>query len=193
MRIGAGKLRGRKFTVVDVDGLRPTSSRVREALFSILHSNGCDMSAAKVLDLFAGSGLLSIEALSRGASLVTSVECNGDAVGAMRRVKDSWQLEDWVIHQGTLPQILKGTLSQHGFDVIIADPPYLKGLSVQVPTWLDAASISCRILVIEESAKAGDMAWPIGWQCLQVRKYGDTCLHFLSRMSNDQKGDHDGA
>ncbi len=176
MRITAGHLRGRHVPVPAAPGIRPTPARVREALFNILG----DMDECAVLDLFSGSGIMALEALSRGARPVCSVDASSAAIRAMQTVRRTWGLgEDWRIERGRLPAAL-ARLQGLRVDVIFADPPYQTGLAEQLPAWLDAHDIACRVLVIEESVRAG-LRWPADWTETRTRRYGDTCLHFLAR------------
>jgi len=174
MRITAGIHRGRVLNVPDLPGLRPTPSKVREALFNILGS----MEDLSLLDLFAGSGIMAIEALSRGAESAISIERNDKACTAMKSCRQQISLENWEIIKGALPTALARAESRH-FDLIFADPPYDQGIAEMIPQWLDAHGIECDRLVIEESAKATP-AWPEGWTVSQSRRYGDTILHFLT-------------
>jgi 16S rRNA (guanine966-N2)-methyltransferase len=173
MRITAGTHRGRVLSVPDLPGLRPTPSRVREALFNILG----DIDGWKVLDLFAGSGVMSIEALSRGAASATAIEQHHKACQLMQAYGQQLGLERWQIIKGSLPSILS-RIENSSYDLIFADPPYNQGFAEQIPLWLDEHGISCSQLVIEESSKAAPK-WPEHWTLTQSRRYGDTCLHFL--------------
>ena len=176
MRITAGEFRGRKLTVPDVAGVRPTPSRVREALFNILGS----IEGFQLLDLFSGSGLMALEALSRGASSVISIEQNRRVCTHLRDLSEAWDLKSrWQVLQAELPVAL-ARLKQKQFDMVFADPPYGKGYLEMVPQWLDANDIVCRRLVIEESSTVGAPTAP-GWTHEQARRYGDTCLHFFNK------------
>jgi len=175
VRITAGMHRGRVVNVPDLPGLRPTPSRVREALFNILG----EVEGFAILDLFAGSGIMAIEALSRGAGSALSIEQSGRACGAMKGCREQIGLENWTIRKGKLPAALEQCAATH-FDLIFADPPYDRGIAEQIPAWLENSAIDCDLLVIEESAKAAPH-WPEGWTVHQSRRYGDTDLHFLER------------
>ena len=173
MRVTAGKLRGRILNVPDLPGLRPTPSRVREALFNILG----DIDGWKILDLFSGTGIMAIEALSRDAISASSIEQNGKACQLMKKSQEQFGLNSWEITKGTLPAALN-RLQDSSFDLIFADPPYDQGIGETIPQWLDENRIRCHQLVIEESSHA-DPAWPADWTATQSRRYGDTTLHFL--------------
>jgi len=171
MKITAGHLRGRTLRVPEIEGLRPTPSRVREALFNILG----DIQDCSVLDLFSGSGIISLEALSRGASHAQSIEEDNDACKAMNLIQTSWDVENWHITRGTLPRVLP---EQAHFDVIYADPPYAKGLAEQVPKWLNQKGITYNTLVIEEASRT-NIKWAEQSMPNQVRKYSETTLYFF--------------
>ncbi len=176
MQITAGRLRGRKITVPDIPGVRPTPSKVRQALFNIIGS----MDNLVVLELFSGSGLMALEALSRGAASVTSIEKDRRVVSGLTALRSNFELQDdWHLLCGDVQKEL-GRLHGRHFDVVFADPPYAKGISEQLPLWLDAAGISCDQLIIEEEAQVAPL-WPTGWTERQARRYGGTCLHFLGK------------
>jgi len=176
MRITAGSLRGRKVAVPDIPGVRPTPSRVRQAMFNMIGSlDGCE-----VLELFSGSGLMALESLSRGAASVTSVEKDRRVVKRLEAMRRDWELEDiWRLLCGDV-QVELGRLKGRRFDLIFADPPYGKGISESLPLWLSITDISCGQLIIEEAARVTPQ-WPAGWTERQKRRYGETCLHFLGK------------
>jgi len=175
MRITAGNLRGRVLNVPDLPGLRPTPSRAREALFNILG----DIGGWRVLDLFSGTGIMAIEALSRGAASAISIEQHGKACQLMKAARDQLSLDSWEIVKGVLPAALS-RFENSSFDLIFADPPYDQGIAEQIPNWLDQNSITCQQLVVEESSRVKPV-WPADWTAAQSRRYGDTTLHFLEK------------
>ncbi len=174
MRITAGRLRGRVLKVPDLPGLRPTPSRVREALFNILG----DIDGWEMLDLFSGTGIMAIEALSRGALSACSIEQHPGACQLMQESREQLNLEHWDIIKGTLPAALS-RLENRSFGLIFADPPYDRGIADKIPAWLDRNSVTCQHLVIEESSRARPV-WPEGWMPGQSRRYGDTTLYFFT-------------
>lgn len=121
VRIIGGEHRGRKISFVPVGGLRPTPDRVRETLFNWLRA---DVSGARCLDLFAGSGALGFEALSRGAASLTAVEQNRAAVQRLRDNSARLRLGDRmsVVHADALRVIR--TPAPHRFDIVFLDPPF---------------------------------------------------------------------
>lgn len=122
MRVIAGTLRGRQLRSIDSPGLRPTTDRVRESIFNILNSR-ITFNELIVLDLFAGTGALGIEALSRGAAHCDFVEMNGRAASTIQRNLNELGLRDrgTVLQRDALRHIV-GTKQQ--YDLVFADPPY---------------------------------------------------------------------
>ncbi|MDQ6967234.1 MAG: 16S rRNA (guanine(966)-N(2))-methyltransferase RsmD [Mariprofundaceae bacterium] len=178
MRITAGEFRSRTLNVPDIDGLRPTSSRVREALFNILG----DIEGWKILDLFSGSGVMAIEALSRGAAHVISIEHDREVCRHLHTLAQKFNIENrWNIQQASLPKALANIHGQ-SFDWIFADPPYQVGIAEQIPLWLQKTNITTPSLVVEESVRARPK-WPQDWH-VSSRRYGDTNLYFLQQEAD---------
>jgi 16S rRNA (guanine966-N2)-methyltransferase len=169
-------MRGRTMLVPDIEGLRPTPSRAREALFNMLG----DMQGDSVLDLFAGSGVVGLEALSRGATSLLSIEGDRDACKAMKAIQESWAVEGWDIQSSSLPKALPE--GRH-FNFIYADPPYDKGLAEQVPQWLAKRKISYDTLVIEEASRTR-IQWK-GEAPVKQRKYSETTLYFFEPSADE--------
>jgi len=176
MRITAGSMRSRIVPVANVPGLRPTPAKVRQAMFNMLGPiDGFDL-----LDLYSGSGIIALEALSRGAKSATSIEHNHIAIKSLKQSRQLLKLEDhWDIQQTSVEKALK-FLAGLSFDLIFADPPYAQGEAEKVIQLLDQYDISCQQLVIEESSRY-EPFWPQGWVCQDSRRYGDSSLHFLLR------------
>lgn len=168
MRIIAGEWRGRPLAAPAGRTTRPTTDRAREAWMSILQPS---MVGARVLDLFAGSGALGLEALSRGAAVATFVEDDPKALAALRANVATLGAEDRVtIVRTDAVRFVQG-LDVGAFDIAFADPPYEQGLATAVADrWLAAAF--AHILGVEHSPReplpgAGD-----------PRRYGDTAITF---------------
>lgn len=172
--ITGGALRGRALPGRIGPGIRPTSARVREALFSVL---GQDLSGWTILDAYAGSGLVGFEAFSRGAE-VTLVERDLRARGAMRDRANALGVQaEWI--PGATPRALGERL----WDLVFADPPYaadpevvVKGLEAHV----------CRVLVLEHAAAVDT---PVATARLirdRVRTYGDSALSIYRVTERDQ-------
>lgn len=128
VRIIGGLFKGRRLEVLDLEGLRPTTDRVRETVFNWL---GSKVTGAKVLDLFAGSGALGLEALSRGASELVLVEKNDTNARLLQKtlttLPDLGGARAEVVHQDAL-NYLKSLSPGHGFDLIFLDPPFASDL-----------------------------------------------------------------
>lgn len=167
MRIIAGEFRGRALRAPGDRRARPTADRVREAWFSIL---GPELIDAQVLDLFAGSGALGLEALSRGASRVDFVEVSKTSLAALRANVASLDVEQRVrIHRGDALQFVAG-LPPRRYDIALADPPY-QSHAAAVLVALFRRHPFARILGVEHSAHTklpGD----------ETRRYGDAALTF---------------
>jgi len=175
MRVTAGFLRGRKIKVPNIDGVRPTPSRVREALFNMMG----DIQGQRGLDLFSGSGMMAVEALSRGAEHMTSVESQRNVCRYLHDVAVQFELtQNWQVQQGMVPQALAVHQDRY-FDFIFADPPYGQGFPEKIFSGLRAYNIQTPLFILEES-KRTDIAWEKGWD-IQTRTYGSTCLHLCRR------------
>ena len=181
MRIVGGKLRSRPIAGPKSDAVRPTSDRLREALFNILtHSYGDPVTGARVLDLFAGTGALGIEAISRGADYALFVDEGVEARALLRDNVESLGL-------GGVTRIFRRDASKLGpahpldpFSLVFLDPPYGKGLaeksliSARDGGWLMPEAL----LVVEEAADAG-VNTPEGFIELERRRYDDTEFTFI--------------
>ncbi len=179
MRIVAGKFRGREILGPASIATRPTSDRVRESLFNILaHGvDGLEIEAARVMDLFAGTGALGLEALSRGAKFCQFVEENAEARGIIRKNADAFGVIGQVKIWKRDATDLGDCGPQSPFDLVFADPPYGKGLGEKAlralvkGAWLSAGGV-----VVVEEAKGlvvGDVA---GLTVVDVRVYGESCV-----------------
>ncbi len=185
MRIIAGTFKGRAIHAPRGMDTRPTTDRVRESLFNLLEHGVRPLEGARVLDLFAGSGALGLEALSRGAAYCLFVDEAAPARAAIRRNVEDLGLAGRTrifrrdaTRLGDLPANAGGP-----FDVIFCDPPYGQGLGIRA---LDAAARSGwaapdAVAVLEESKKA-ELPAPDGWRELQRRVYGDTAVVVFERF-----------
>lgn len=187
MRVISGTAGGLKLASPAGTGTRPTADRVKEALFSILHSYKMLRNDVQLLDLFAGSGALAIEALSRGAGRATLVEKSRPALDAVRKNLQHTNLTN----QATvLPldvfQALK-QLTRQGvhFDLVLLDPPYALGLQVKVLEQI-IPLLSSKGLVVAEAASREPLPERVG-SCYRIdrRVYGDTALEFFVPEGND--------
>jgi 16S rRNA (guanine966-N2)-methyltransferase len=174
-RIVAGTAGGRRL-VVPPRGTRPTSERVREALFNAIES-ALDLDGAAVLDLYAGSGALGLEALSRGASRVSFVESDRNALTVLRRNVAAIGLPGANVVSGRVRTVLEaGTASL--YDVVLADPPYDDSDVDEVLQALVGWTRPGALVVLERSVRSPDPRWPSAFAPLRVKRYGDTALHW---------------
>jgi 16S rRNA (guanine966-N2)-methyltransferase len=186
MRVIAGSHRGRHLSGPQGTALRPTSDKVREALFSIL---GTQVSGGRFLDLYAGTGAVGIEALSRGASAVTFVESDPKAVQLLRKNLRTCQLLDRAeIRIGQTAVFLDQKDWWGGpYDVLFADPPYaaLEELEIMIHAWRPGL-LSERATVIIEQDSRTQLPASIDHAAL-VRRYvyGDTSLYLYGVSTSE--------
>ena len=181
MRIVAGKFRGKTLLSPEDDSIRPTADRTRESVFNILASRlGASLDGLRVLDLFAGTGALGLEALSRGASHVTFVDTGADARGLIRDHIEAFGA-------GGVAKLLRRDATALGeagtmgpVDLVFLDPPYGKGLAEQALVslrnggWLKPETL----LVLEEGSEVPVML-PDGFVLDDRREYGAAAVHFI--------------
>ncbi|HEY2723565.1 MAG TPA: 16S rRNA (guanine(966)-N(2))-methyltransferase RsmD [Pseudonocardiaceae bacterium] len=180
-RIVAGAAGGRRLAVPP-RGTRPTSDRVREAVFSALQAR-LDLQGTRVLDLYAGSGALGLEALSRGAAHVRFVESDRRAAAVLRRNVDALGLPGAEVSTATVAAVLHGEPGPP-YDVVLADPPYaLDGTALDGVLdglarggWLGPGAL----VVVERSARAMPPTWPDGVVAITEKRYGDTTVYYGS-------------
>ncbi|MEA2928563.1 MAG: rRNA (guanine966-N2)-methyltransferase [Hyphomicrobiales bacterium] len=176
MRIVGGRLRGRALAAPKSHGIRPTADRLRESLFNILaHAYGDPVSGARVLDLFAGTGALGLEAMSRGAAFALFVDDGAEARALMRQNVEALGL-------AAATRIFRRDATKLGaahpvepFSLVFLDPPYGKNLgekalaSAGAGGWLTKSAL----IVVEEATDAGFKA-PAGFDEIERRSYDDT-------------------
>lgn len=182
MRVIAGSHRGRRLTAPEGITLRPTSDKVREALFSIL---GARVPGSRFLDLYAGTGAIGIEALSRGAGMVTFVESAPKALRLLQQNLSAFQLLDRaVIRAGLTESFLTRPQWWNGpYDLIFADPPYSAQEALNVVLrGLKPELLSPKALVILEQHSRAEIPQATPHTGL-IRRYvyGDTALLVYSR------------
>ncbi len=170
MRVVAGTAGGRRLQSLRGSQLRPTSERVREALFATLGSMGV-IEGAAVVDLFAGTGALGIEALSRGAAAATFVDDEPKAVAVIRANLEATGLEGTVVRSDVL-RYLRTTPAT--FDLALVDPPYA------FERWAELlAALSASLAALESDR-------PIevepGWAIVRTRRYGDSVVTLARRL-----------
>lgn len=182
MRVVAGELRGRRLAAPSGTSTRPTSDRVREALFSALDSRlAAGLRGAVVLDAFAGSGALGIEALSRGAAVAVFVERDAGALKVLRRnLADlGIQSRGRVLAGDVQALARRGALAGTVFSLILLDPPY-RIVASEVRGLIDAlqatGSVAEGALIVWEHATANEPDWPDWALPLSDRRYGSTTV-----------------
>jgi 16S rRNA (guanine966-N2)-methyltransferase len=181
-RIVGGVAGGRRIAVPP-RGTRPTTDRVRESLFNILAARR-DLTGLAVLDLYAGSGALGLEALSRGAASALFVECDQRAATVIARNIDALGLTGATLRRGAVAAVLAGG-SATAVDLVLADPPYDVGAD-QLGTVLAALDEhgwvrGGTVAVVERAAAGAPLTWPAGWSVWPPRVYGDTRLELAER------------
>jgi 16S rRNA (guanine966-N2)-methyltransferase len=178
LRIIGGSWRGRRLRFPAAALIRPTPDRVRETLFNWL---GAGVAGARCLDLFAGSGALGLEALSRGAAHVTFVERDPEAVRELRARLTEWGAPNAGIVRGDALAFLGGAAQP--FDIVFLDPPFASGLLEAAATLLERngwLAATARVYV-ECGARAGLPALPQGWQMLKAKRAGEVGCHLYAR------------
>jgi len=184
MRIVAGSAKGRRLIVPDGTTTRPTTDRVREATFNALYSLDA-IEDATFVDLFAGSGALGLEALSRGAARVTFVERDRHALEALRTNIETLRFEEQATVVNSDSMRWLATAAHH--DVVLADPPY------GFEAWPQLMAAATTELIV---AEANDPVEPAdGWRVLRERSYGSTVVTMLtsaepSNATETSDGDH---
>ncbi len=181
MRIISGRFRNKKLFSPGGQSIRPTSDRVRESLFNILASRlGPDFSGQWVLDLFAGTGALGIEALSRGADYAVFVDNGVEARASIRQNMEHFGL-------GGQSKLLRRDATTLGpvdnstpFELVFCDPPYGKGLGEQaLASASDGGWLAPGATIVLEEKKGVEIILPEGFGLFDQRTYGQTSVHFF--------------
>ena len=178
-RLISGVAGGRRLKVPRT-GVRPTGDRAREAMFNSLGTM-TDLRGAAVLDLYAGSGALGLEALSRGATTVVFVESGGGVLPVLKENLATVGLPGGRVVAGSVPTVVGGA-PPAAFDVVLADPPYATAAeevqdvlrSLVSGGWLAPGAV----LVVERSSREKDWEWPTPLVGLRDRRYGEAVLRY---------------
>jgi 16S rRNA (guanine966-N2)-methyltransferase len=179
-RIIAGAAGGRRLATLPGDTTRPTTDRVRESLFSSLESAFGGLSGLRVLDLFAGSGALGLEAASRGAAAVDLVEKDARAATVVQRNVATVRAPGVRVHRVTAERFVASAPSAP-YDLVLLDPPYaLPHLALadvlaalKAPGWLADDA-----LVVVERSSRDSFTWPDGFEAVRDKTYGETRLWY---------------
>ncbi|MDP9093315.1 MAG: 16S rRNA (guanine(966)-N(2))-methyltransferase RsmD [Actinomycetota bacterium] len=183
MRIVGGVAKGRRLAV-PARGTRPTSDRAREAMFSSLVEL-IDIEGVRMLDLFAGSGAVGLEALSRGAASATFVESDRAACEVLRHNIDAVGLGGAQVHRRPAATYLVAGGADQPFDLVFADPPYAFGeqqlgvllTTLAEPPWLAEHAV----VVVERSARGPQPLWPESIEAMKHKRYGEGALWYGRR------------
>lgn len=180
MRIVGGAFRGRPLATPKTSAIRPTSDRAREAVFNVIaHRYGDHLDGARVLDLFAGTGALGLEALSRGASYGVFIEESAEGRGLIRTNVEAFGLSGRtkIFRRDATKLGEAGTLQP--FDLVFADPPYGKGLGeLALVAARDGGWLKPGALCLVEEAATTPFQPPAGFTLDERRDYGDTTIAF---------------
>ena len=183
MRVVGGRLKGRSLAPPSSRDIRPTADRLRESLFNILvHAYGDPIAGARVLDLFAGTGALGIEAVSRGAAFALFVDNGAEARALLRNNVEALGL-------GGVTKVYRRDATNLGaahpmepFSLVFLDPPYRMKLAEKALTSLrDGGWLAPGALIVVEEAGDAEFAAPQGFEQLERRTYDDTELVFLRK------------
>lgn len=172
-RIIGGRWRGRRLPFVDDGSVRPTPDRVRETLFNWLSQ---DIHEARCIDLFAGSGALGMEALSRGAAEATFIDSQAAAVKQIRLNLQTLETDAVVQQADTLSWLQRA--SAH-YDIAFIDPPFGQGMVIPTLQAL-APRLSVCNRVYLECEQGLELALPAGWQMLKAKRAGEVGYHLLT-------------
>ncbi|MEU6622216.1 16S rRNA (guanine(966)-N(2))-methyltransferase RsmD [Streptomyces litmocidini] len=175
-RVIAGSAGGRRLAVPPGNGTRPTSDRAREGLFSTWESFQ-GLAGARVADLYAGSGAVALEALSRGAAHALLVEADPRAAKTIRDNIRSIGLPGAELRTGKAEQVVTGPAPADPYDLVFLDPPYAVGdddlreilLTLRSGGWLSEDAL----VTVERSTRGGEFGWPEGFDPLRSRRYGE--------------------
>ncbi|MCW2615534.1 MAG: methyltransferase [Frankiales bacterium] len=174
-RVIAGTARGRRLQSPSGLTTRPTADRAREGLFSSLQSL-LDLEDARVLDLYAGSGAIGLEALSRGAGSATLVESDPDAVAVVRANVDVLSLPGAFVVAQPVERFLEVD-AEPRYDLVVLDPPYdleAEPVLEQLLPWLAEDAV----VVVERRTRRSSFAWPDGYEPVRERRYGEATLWY---------------
>jgi 16S rRNA (guanine966-N2)-methyltransferase len=177
-RVIAGSSKGRRLQVPSGTTTRPTSDRAREGLFSSLLSL-LEVEGARVIDLYAGSGALGLEALSRGATSATLVESEPEAVASLRANAELLRLPGTHVVAQPVERFLEVD-PEPRYDLALLDPPYdlvVEPVLEQLLPWLADDAV----VVVERRTRGADLVWPVGLERVRERRYGEATLWYAVR------------
>lgn len=181
-RVIAGAAGGRRLAVPPGNGTRPTSDRAREGLFSSWESILGTLDGIRIADLYAGSGAVGLEALSRGAAHALLVEADARAARIVRENVRTLGLPGAEVRTGKAEQIVTGQAPDTPYDLVFLDPPYAVTdddlreilLTLRSQGWLSGEAVA----TVERSTRGGEFGWPDGFEPLRSRRYGEGTLWY---------------
>ncbi|MQA93776.1 MAG: 16S rRNA (guanine(966)-N(2))-methyltransferase RsmD [Streptosporangiales bacterium] len=182
-RIIAGAAGGRRLSVPPGRTTRPTSDRAREGLFGTVLSELGSLTDARVLDLYAGSGAVGLEALSRGAAHALLIELDPRAVQVIKRNVDTLRLPGAEVVTGRVERVLsRGPGEREPYDLVFADPPYAVS-GAELTTVLESVrdqgwAAPGALVVVERATRDGEPSWPSGYAPDRARRYGEASLWY---------------
>jgi len=181
-RVIAGEAGGRRLAVPDGRDTRPTSDRAREGLFATISSIVGPLAGARVLDLYAGSGAVGLEALSRGAGHVLLVEHGARAARVIRQNIEAIGLPGAAVIADRVERVLARGPAEGRYDVVFADPPYaLADAAVTRVLALLAEQgwlVPGALVVVERATRSGPVSWPPGFVLDRARRYGEATFWY---------------
>ncbi|MFE9537576.1 16S rRNA (guanine(966)-N(2))-methyltransferase RsmD [Streptomyces sp. NPDC006691] len=194
-RVIAGRAGGRRLAVPPGTGTRPTSDRAREGLFSTWEALLGTLDGIRVADLYAGSGAVGLEALSRGAAHALLVEADTRAARTVRENVAALKLPGAEVRTGKAEQIVTGPAPADPYDVVFLDPPYAVTdddlreilLTLGRGGWLTE---DC-LVTVERSTRGGAFGWPEGFEALRARRYGEGTLWYGRAASTCENAPRD--
>ena len=196
-RVIAGAAGGRRLAVPPGNGTRPTSDRAREGLFaSVMSEFGGRLDGLRVMDLYAGSGALGLEALSRGAAHVLLVESDARAAAVIKANVTAVGLPGAAVAVDRAERLLaRPQQRERGYDLVVADPPYAAaGAAVRAVLdllrggWLAAGAL----VVVERATRSGAVDWPPGYDAGKSRRYGEATFWYGWYGSGAARGETPG-
>ena len=188
-RVIAGSARGRRLAVPPGEGTRPTSDRAREGLFSTWESLRGSLAGARVLDLYAGSGAVGLESLSRGAAAALLVEGDQAAVKTILANVRTLSLPGAEVRSGQVEKVIAAGAPTRPYDVLFMDPPYAVTdaelgeilITLRTGGWLAEGTLA----TVERGTRGGEFGWPEGFAPLRERRYGEATLWYGRAAASD--------
>jgi 16S rRNA (guanine966-N2)-methyltransferase len=192
-RIVAGAARGRRLAAPPGQATRPTADRAREALFSAVEARLGSLAGRRVADLYAGTGAVGLEALSRGAAAVLLVEADPAAVRTLRDNVETVALPGAEVRPGRVERVVAAAAGSAPYELVFLDPPYeVADGDVQAVLrdalahgWVAPGALT----VVERATRGGTWTWPEGYEGLRDRRYGEATLWYGRAALSDSPGE----